>query len=40
MLRHFTWIFAGDKLVFVMNSNKKEDEKHVPPTDKLVELGC
>ena len=35
-----TWIFARDKLVFEMNSNKKEDEAHVLPTDKLVELGC
>ena len=39
-LRHVAWIFAGDKLVFEIKSNKKEDEAHVPPTDKLVELGC
>ena len=39
-LRLVTWIFTGNKLVFEMNSTKKEDEAHVPSTDKLVELGC
>ena len=39
-LRHVAWVLVGDKLVFEMKSNKKEDETHVPPTNKLVELGC